>query len=427
MTSSDLRRARVPGDKSITHRALLAAALASGRSRIRGALEAGDTSSTSRVLRALGVPIGSEGSGELVVTGRGLRGLAQPHEILDCGNSGTTARLLLGVLAAQPLVATITGDASLRTRPMRRVTVPLRQMGARIRELAQEDRLPVEIAGGELHGMEHASATASAQVKSALLLAGLAGQVNVAVTEPLVSRDHTERMLRSLGVPISERHGAAGHRVELEPVPALPPLDVTIPGDFSAAAFLIAAALLLGRELLIEDVGVNPTRTGLLAVLARMGASVSANGGRERAGEPVADLLVSPGALRGTEIAPDEVPALIDELPVLAVLAATADGETRVTGAGELRVKESDRLAMLAANFRAVGVDCEELPDGLVVRGTPGSLRGRVVTAGDHRIAMAFGVLGALPGNEIRIDDPAVAAVSFPGFWQQLRALAPHS
>jgi 3-phosphoshikimate 1-carboxyvinyltransferase len=422
MSSSELRRVHVPGDKSITHRALMLAALATGTSRIRGALESGDTGSTRRTLEALGVLIDSEG-GDLRVAGRGLRGLTKPADTLDCGNSGTTARLLLGVLAAQPLEATLTGDASLRGRPMRRVTSPLLAMGARIRELGAADRLPVQVTGGALRSLRYASPAASAQVKSALLLAALAAGVEVEVTEPLVSRDHSERMLRGLGVRVEEVFDARGHVVSLEPVTILPPSHLTVPGDFSAAAFLLAAAQFTGVEIIIENVGVNPTRTGLLAVFERMGGAASLLEARVAGGEPVADLLVRPRALRGTVVTAPEIPGLIDEVPALAALAATAEGETTISGAGELRFKESDRIAILVANLRAIGVGAEELPDGLVVQGTRGPLRGRVSAAGDHRIAMAFGTLGAAPGNEIEIDDRAAAAVSFPGFWRELRAL----
>jgi 3-phosphoshikimate 1-carboxyvinyltransferase len=357
------------------------------------------------------------------MSGRGLRGLAAPDCVLDCGNSGTTARLLLGVLAAQPLVATLTGDASLRGRPMRRVTVPLLSMGARFRELGAADRLPVEVTGGPLRSLDYASPTASAQVKSALLLAGLAGGVHVTVTEPLTSRDHTERMLRSLGVDLAETFGPAGHRVALNPPPGLPPLDLTVPGDFSAAAFMLGAGLLAGVGLIIEGVGVNPTRTGLLPVLERMGATVEVLNRREAGGEPVADLRIRPAALRGTVVTGEEIPGLIDEVPVLAALAATAEGETRITGAGELRVKESDRIAVMVTNLRAVGADADELPDGLVVRGSSRPLRGLIEPAGDHRIAMAFGVLGTFPGCDIQVADTDTAAVSFPGFWRELQAL----
>lgn len=422
MANNEPRRVRVPGDKSITHRALMLAALATGTSRIRGALESGDTGSTRRALEALGVLIDTEG-GELRVAGRGLRGLTTPAATLDCGNSGTTARLLLGVLSAQPLVATLTGDASLRGRPMRRVTAPLLAMGARIRERGAADRLPVQVTGGPLRSLRYASPAASAQVKSALLLAALAAGVEVEVTEPLVSRDHSERMLRGLGVGIEEAFDARGHVVALQPVTTLPSLHLTVPGDFSAAAFLLGGALLTGVEIIIENVGVNPTRTGLLAVLERMGVPVELLEVRDAGGEPVADLRVRPRPLHGTAVTAREIPALIDEVPALAAIAALAEGETSITGAEELRVKESDRIAVMVANLRAIGVAAEELPDGLVVQGARGPLRGQVSPAGDHRIAMAFGILGAVPGNQIEIDDQAAAAVSFPGFWRELRAL----
>ena len=419
---------RVPGDKSITHRALLLGALAEGESRIRSPLDGGDTRSTAAALRALGVAVGSLADGEVRVRGVGRRGLRSPDVVLDCGNSGTTARLLLGVLAAQPLTATLTGDDSLRARPMRRVTQPLAAMGGRIREAGAPDRLPLEVQGGELRSIRYESPHASAQVKSALLLAGLCGAVPVGVREPVRSRDHTERLLRALGVPVTESAVAGGgHDVALEPVAALPPLALEVPGDFSAAAFLVAAALLLDRAVTLAHVGVNPTRTGMLGVLERMGARVEVADVRDSGGEPVAALRVSPGPLRGTRIEGAEVPTLIDELPVLAVLATRASGETTIRDAGELRLKESDRIGALVANLRALGAEAEELPDGLVVQGNEKPLRGLVQAASDHRIAMAFGVLAQLPGNEIRIDHPETAAVSFPGFWQELRALAERS
>lgn len=418
-----MRRVTVPGDKSMTHRALLVGSLATGRSQITGALDAADTRSTAQVLRALGVEIATGATGEVTVAGRGLRGLLPPGAALDCGNSGTTARLLLGMLAAQPLTAIVTGDTSLTGRPMRRVTSPLLAMGARIRELGAVDRLPVEVAGGFLAGIEYESPTASAQVKSAILLAGLAAGVPVTVTEPLPSRDHTERLLRSLGVDIVATATAAGNRISMQPASGLPPLELRVPGDFSAAAFVIAAALLLGTPALIEGVGVNPTRTGLLSVLERMGARLDQLNPRAWSGEPVADLLARPGPLRATRVDGVEIPRLIDEVPALAALAVHAEGETLITGAAELRVKESDRIAMLVANLRAVGVAAEELPDGMVIPGTTGRLRGTVVTAGDHRIAMAFGLLAAVPGNQIRIDDPGAVGVSYPAFWQMLASL----
>jgi 3-phosphoshikimate 1-carboxyvinyltransferase len=416
---------RVPGDKSISHRVLILAALARGESRLRGVSTARDPASTASVLRALGANVPAPGAAEMRVTGVGLRGLRPAPAPLDCGNSGTTARLMLGVLAAQPSTAELTGDASLCSRPMRRVTSPLSCMGARFEELGQPDHLPIRVHGGPLQALEYSSPRASAQVKSALLLAGLCGGVAVQVSEPVLSRDHTERLLAGLGVPLSLGRDEVGTRVALTPVDEIPALDVDVPGDVSAAAFFLALALLSTRGALrIADVGVNPTRTGLLEVLRRMGARVQLDAQRDAAGEPVADLVCSAGGLRSTAVTPEEVPSLVDEVPVLAVLAARAEGETRITGAAELRVKESDRLAALAANLRALGVAVDELADGLAITGTDAPLSGRVRGFGDHRIAMAFAVLAAQPGNDIRLDDADIAAVSFPGFQQQLDAAA---
>ena len=418
----------VPGDKSITHRALMLAAAADGESRLSGLLPGEDCRSTASVLRALGcsVPPPPGDGSEIRVAGRGLDAWRAPSAPLDCGNSGTTARLMMGLLASRPFASVLTGDASLRGRPMRRITAPLAQMGARFRELDEADRLPIEIVGGPLTPLDYASPKASAQIKSAVLLAGLAAGVPASVTEPVLSRDHTERMLWSLGVPVHAEETEAGVRAVLDAFTvALPPLELAVPGDPSSAAFVAALALLADAgELRVRGVCVNPTRTGFFDIVRRMGAVVEHQDERVEGGEPVADLVVRPARLAGVEVAPDEIPAAIDEVPVLAALAARAEGETRVTGASELRVKESDRIAALVAALRAVGAEAEELSDGLVVRGSDRPLRGRVTTHGDHRIAMAFGVLAALPGNEIEIDAPACAAVSFPGFWELIAGLS---
>jgi len=420
LAGADLATVRVPGDKSISHRALLFAALAEGESRLRGLLDAADPASTAAALRALGVAVPAlAADAEVRLRGVGLRGLRPPSKPVDCGNSGTTARLLLGVLAGQPLTATLTGDVSLRRRPMRRVTGPLVRMGAVVEELDAPDRLPLRIEGGRLAPLRYDSPHASAQVKSALLLAGLTGGVEVAVREPTPSRDHTERMLRAMGVPVESGVDGGLPYAALQPVTALEPLDLNVPGDFSSAAFFIALGLLSREPLRIAHVGLNPTRTGLLPVLERMGARVSAEPSRS-AGEPMGDVVVAPGALHGVAVEAHEIPGLIDEVPVLAVLAARAEGETRIRGAGELRVKESDRLAALAGNLRALGVEAADEGDELVVVGTDAPLRGDVRCHGDHRIAMAFGVLASLPGNDIRIDDTAVASISFPRFWTEL-------
>lgn len=414
----------VPGDKSITHRALMFAALAHGESRLSGLLPGEDCRSTASVLRALGcaIPDIPEDGSEIRVTGHGVSEWRRPAAELDCGNSGTTARLMMGILASRPFAATLTGDESLRGRPMRRVTAPLQRMGARFNEA---DRLPIEIVGGPLRSLDYASPTASAQVKSAVLLAGVTGGVPVSVAEPHLSRDHTERMLASLGVHLQAAPVEGGWRVA---VPAhqrpLPALDLRVPGDPSSAAFLAALGLMAGEgELVIRSVCVNPTRTGFFTIAERMGAQVERTNERTEGGELVADLVVRPSTLRGTSVGGDEVPAAVDEIPILAVLAARAEGETRITGAGELRVKETDRIAAIAGNLRTLGAYAEELDDGLVVRGSEKPLVGRIKTYGDHRIAMAFGVLGALPGNEVEIDHPECAAVSFPGFFDRLQEL----
>ncbi len=417
----------VPGDKSISHRALMLAVLAEGESRLAGLLPAEDPRSTAAVLRALGanVPELPADGGEIRVRGLGLHGLRAPAGVLDCGNSGTTARLMLGILAGFPFEATLTGDASLRSRPMRRVTAPLERMGARFTEEGEPGRLPLKVQGGALKALHFDSPQASAQVKSAVLLAGLTGGVGAEVHEPRRSRDHTERMLRAMGVAVSTREREDGFTAKVQPAERLRPLDLHVPGDFSSAAFFLAlAALAPAGGLRLPGVGMNPGRVAMLDVLQRMGAQVVAEDVEDRAGEPVAALVAGPSTLSAVRVGADEVPGLVDEVPILAAMAARARGESRFTGAGELRVKETDRIAAVVAGLRAVGARAEELEDGLVVQGTAAPLRGDVATHGDHRIAMAFGVLGALPGNHIRVDDPACVAVSFPGFWDVLHRAA---
>ncbi len=411
---------RAPGDKSLTHRALLFAALARGTSHIGGALTSLDARSSARVLRQLGATVSPLRPASVVtVAGRGR--LRRPEAVLDCGNSGTTTRLLLGLLAGHRLTATLTGDASLRLRPMRRVTVPLARMGARFREQGR-DGLPLTVHGGSLVPLRYEMPVSSAQIKSALLLAGLAGAVEVGLLEPHGrSRDHTERLLRVFGYAVEERNGW----IEFAPTGRVEPFEVQVPGDPSSAAFLVGAAVLAERgELRIAGVGVNPTRTGFLRVLERMGATVTIDAGTEHFGEPVADLIAGPARLHGTEVQPGEIPGLIDEIPLLAVLAARAEGITIFRAVGELRVKESDRLGLIAANLRAVGGRAEVSGDDLHVEGVGGPPRGPVRTAGDHRLAMAFAVLGTVPGARIRVDDLACADVSFPRFPETLRALA---
>ncbi len=409
---------RPPGDKSISHRALLLAALARGRSELAGLLTGADVKSTARVLRQLGVEVSPIRDGSAVTVD--ASGITHPASRLHCGNSGTTARLLLGILAGQRFPATLTGDASLRRRPMRRVTEPLRAMGAHIKE-ERGDSLPLTIRGGRLRDFTYTSPVASAQVKSALLFAGLVGGVSVTVREPYLSRDHTERLLVHLGLALSYHDGAISFRPSAVRLPAF---QLSVPGDASSAAFLVAAAVLAeGGELLIENVGVNPTRTGFLVVLGRMGARVERLNLRDEGGEPVADLLVRPAALRATEVAAAEVPTLVDEVPILAALASRATGETVFRQVGELRVKESNRLELVAANLRALGVAAEARGEDLFVRGTDRPPRGRVDTARDHRLAMAFAVLGTLSGADVRLSERASVAISYPAFFADLRRI----
>ncbi len=420
-------RIQVPGDKSLTQRALILAALAGGESRLAGLLHGGDAASTAGALRALGadVPALPADGGPLVVRGAGASGLRAPAGPLDLGNSGTGARLLLGVLSGTPLRTTVTGDASLRSRPMARVTGPLARMGAAFSGPAGADRLPLEVVGRRpLEALEWHSPVASAQVKSSLLLAGLVGRAPVVVVEPRRSRDHTERLLTHLGVAMAEEAVEDGWRVTLGEAPAvLPPLELTVPGDVSSAAFFLALAALGGAGeagVEVAGVGLNPTRTAFLEVLERMGAPTRVSDAREEAGEAVGDLGQAPAELRGAEVGGAEIPRLIDELPLVAVLGARAAGETTIRDAAELRHKESDRIDALVTNLRRLGVEVEEREDGLSVQGTDGPLEGRVESRGDHRIAMAFGVLGALPGNRIEVEGREAADVSFPGFWDLL-------
>ena len=407
---------RVPGDKSISHRALMLATLATGRSRVRGILRSADVSSTAGVLRGLGAAIPALGA-ELAIDGLGLRGMHAPVSPLDCGNSGTTARLMAGIVAAQPFSATFVGDESLMRRPMRRIQRPLERMGARI-ELTEKGTLPMVVHGAELGVVDWDTGTASAQVKSAILLAAVVAGTRATVHEPVRSRDHTERMLTAMGATVKQRETS----VAIAPVQSLQPLDLDVPGDPSSAAFLVAlAALAEHGSLSLPGVCVNPTRTGFLDVIREMGARVELRDAQAWSGEDVATVIARPGALRGVTVGGPRVPAMIDELPLLACLAAVAEGETVITGAAELRAKESDRIAAVVSNLRTVGAEAEELPDGMRIAGGAGRLAGRVATHRDHRIAMAFGVLAALPGNAIEIDDPACVAVSYPGFWNDVR------
>jgi len=408
---------RPPGDKSISHRVVMLAALARGTSELSGLLTGDDVKSTARVLRQLGAKISPIKPGALVRVSHAP--LTTPHARLYCGNSGTTARLMLGILAGQTFAATLTGDASLRRRPMRRVTEPLKQMGADIKEGG--DGLPLTIRGGKLRGLTYSSPVASAQVKSAILFAGLTGKVPVTIREPYRSRDHTERLFTHLGLGIHDRNGAIVYEPPNRST-AIPPFALSVPGDISSAAFLVAAAVLAdGGELLVENVGVNPTRTGILVVLERMGAHVERINLRDAGGEPVADLLVRPADLKGTDVTAAEIPTLVDEVPVLAILASRAAGETVFREVGELRVKESNRLELIAANLRGLGVRAEVLGNDLHVEGTEKPPRGRVDTASDHRLVMAFAVLGTVPGAKVQLSEKKSVAISYPNFFRDLK------
>lgn len=402
---------RVPGDKSVSHRALMLGALADGVSHIRGFLEGEDTRATAAVLQQLGVRIETPADGERRVHGVGLHGLRGTTERLDCGNAGTGMRLLAGLLAGQAFDSTLIGDESLSKRPMRRVTDPLALMGARID--SQEGLPPLHVHGKQsLHGIQYTLPVASAQVKSALLLAGLYAQGDTEVIEPHPTRDYTERMLAAFGWPIDFAPG----RARLSGGHALRATDVDVPADFSSAAFfLVAASIVPGSELRLPSVGLNPRRTGLLHALRLMGADIRIENERESGGEPVGDLVVRHAPLHGIELPEALVPDMIDEFPVLFVAAAAAKGRTVVRGAAELRVKESDRLAAMATGLRALGVAVDEAPDGAAIDG--GAMSGGTIEShGDHRIAMSFAVAGLIAGGPVRINDCNNVATSFPGF-----------
>ncbi len=414
--------ASVPGDKSITHRALLLGGLGEGVTRIEGFLDSGDCRATLGCLQALGVEIARPEPETLIVQGRGLHGWREPEDVLDCIRSGTTMRLLAGLLAGQPFYSVLRGEPQLRRRPMDRVIAPLARMGAQITGRAGNRFPPLTISGTALHGAEHDLPIASAQVKSCLLLASLYAQGLTTVREPGPSRDHTERMLRGRGVPV-ESQGLT-HRL-LGPVQRLEALDVRVPGDFSSAAYLIVAGLLVpGSEILIRHVGVNPTRTGLLEALQAMGAQIALENERDEGGEPVADLRVRAGALRGTAIGGELVPRMIDEFPILALAATQAHGETRVRDAQELRVKETDRVATTVEALRALGAQIEPVADGFDIQG-PAPLHGVAVDShGDHRLAMTLAVAGLIAQGETTVLGAECIPDSFPGFAEILQQIS---
>lgn len=409
-----------PGDKSISHRSLMLNGLASGQARISGLGRGEDVVSTMRCMENLGATIQEAGNPNSVrIQGLGPI-LQEPEDILDAGNSGTSLRLLGGLVAGQSFLSVLTGDASLRSRPMGRIVQPLQMMGARISGRNGDTLAPLAISGGDLKGIEYTMPVASAQVKSSLLLAGLSASGPTVLHQPALSRDHTERMLRAMGATVEED----GLTLTLHPS-SLQPVDVVIPSDISSAAFwLIGACCHPEADVTVAGVGINPSRTGILEALETMGADVSMQNERQEGGEPVADLHVRSCQLRGTEIGGDMIPRLIDEIPVLAVAACFAEGTTVIRDAQELRVKESDRLASTASLLTSLGASVEERPDGLLIRGGKRLRGARVSSHGDHRLAMAMAVAGLAADGEVTVVDAETASVSYPSFWDDLDSLA---
>jgi len=412
----------VPGDKSISHRAALLGAIASGRTEITGFLEGEDCLRTLKALAKLGAVVTRKGPGHYLVDGARLGGLHEADDVIDCGNSGTMARLLLGVLAGQPFWTFLTGDASMRSRPMKRVTEPLASMGATFIGRQDAGRLPLGVRGARpLRALSYVSPVASAQVKTALLLAGLWADGPVSVTEPTRSRDHTERMLAGFGARLS----VDDRTVTLTPGAELQGQGIAVPADISSAAFLLVAGTIApGAEITVSGVGVNETRAGLLDALESMGAPVGRSGALLAAGEPVADLTVRSATLRGTVIGGAMIPRLIDEVPVLAVAACVAEGRTRITDAAELRVKESDRIRSIATELAKLGARVTERPDGLDIEGGARLHGARVRSGGDHRMAMALIVAGLVADGETVVEDTECIATSYPGFLETVNTLA---
>jgi 3-phosphoshikimate 1-carboxyvinyltransferase len=416
----------VPGDKSITHRAIILSALAEGDSTIAAYCRGEDCLNTMRAFQAMGIQI-EERPDRLRVRGKGLWGLTEPAQPLDCGNSGTGIRLLAGVLAGQDFFTILTGDDSIRRRPMGRVVKPLREMGATIAGRKGGELAPLAITGSRLRGLDYQSPVASAQVKSSLLLAGLYAEGTTRVREPRKSRDHTERLFRYFGIPVREE--ASSVAIQGRPAVGWQGKPIVVPGDLSAAAFFIVGATLVpGSDVTITAVGINPTRTGILDILTAMGANIQILNRRDEAGEPVADLRVRPAALRGIRIGAEQIPQTIDEFPILCVAAALAEGETAITGAGELRVKESDRIATMAAELRKIGAAALETTDGLIIQGLGASKRGGLKGAacashGDHRVAMSMAIAGLVAEGQTKIENTDCIETSFPGFESKLLEL----
>jgi 3-phosphoshikimate 1-carboxyvinyltransferase len=404
----------VPGDKSISHRSIMLGSIANGITTVTGFLRGEDNMATLNAFRAMGVKIEDDGT-TLRIHGRGLHGLSEPEDLLDCGNSGTSIRLLTGLLAGQSFFSVLTGDKYLRKRPMKRVVAPLAAMGATIAGRAGGEKAPLAITGSRLKGISYESPVSSAQVKSAILLAGLYADGETTVTEPHLSRDHSERMLRHFGADIE----AGGRAVRIRGGRELKGQEIVVPGDISSAAFFMVAGLIVpDSEILIKGVGINPTRTGILDILNLMGGDITLVNSREVSGEPVADILVRASRLKGIEIAGDLVPRAIDEFPVISVAAAMAEGKTVVRDARELRVKETDRIKAMADNLRLAGIKVDEVDDGMTVYGADGFTAFKADSQGDHRIAMSMMIASLVAKGECTIDDIGCIATSFPTFRQ---------
>ncbi|MFI8705535.1 3-phosphoshikimate 1-carboxyvinyltransferase [Bacillus sp. NPDC077411] len=409
----------VPGDKSISHRAVMFGAIAEGVTRITNFLQGEDCLSTIACFQKLGITIEQNGT-DVTVYGKGLQGLVEPTEVLDVGNSGTTIRLMLGILANAPFHCTVIGDASIGKRPMKRVTEPLRQMGAKIDGREDGQFTPLSIRGGNIKGMHYSSPVASAQVKSAVLLAGLQGKGVTTVTEPLQSRDHTERMLRAFGCDVT----VDGLTVSLQGEQTLSSANVEVPGDISSAAFFLAAgAIVPNSKIVLKNVGLNPTRTGILDVLSQMGANLLIDNIRNEEFEPCGDITVETSQLRGIEIGGTLIPRLIDEIPIIALLATQAEGITVIKDAEELKVKETNRIDTVVNELKKLGANIEATEDGMIVRGKM-QLHGNVVNSyGDHRIGMMLGIAACIADGEVIIENSEAVAVSYPNFFQQLHML----
>lgn len=420
-----------PPDKSISHRAVMFASLAKGTSIVRNFLKAEDPVSTMNTFRQLGIEIEEardtrQGVYELVIKGKGLYGLREPFDVLDCGNSGTTVRLLSGILAGNPFFSVITGDTSLNQRPMARVINPLKEMGAAISGRGADKYLPVAIKGKKLNSIDYLMPVASAQVKSCLLLAGLYADGITTITESQKSRDHTERMLRAMGADIEVDGLIIRVKGQGSKIRELNPIDITVPADFSSAAFFIAAALIVpGSELTLRNICVNPTRTGMLEIIKKMGGIIRLENLKDISGESAADIYCkTPDTLRAIKIEGDIIPSLIDEFPILCILATQAEGVTEIRGAEELRVKESDRIKAMATELKKFGVDVEEYPDGIAIKGKT-TLKGCTVESyNDHRIAMAFAIAGLIAEGETIINNSSCVDISFPGFFEELKKLS---